>query len=301
VRSRLAAYINDLIDLGVDGLRLDAAKHMPTADIANILSRVKQPLYITQEFIWGAGEPIDGNTYIPNGNVQEFRFVNTMKDAFSRGDLSYLGGMNGWGWIPSSEANAFVADHDTERSGGSLSYKSPNNQYTLAHIFSLSFPYGRPTILSGYIFDNTDQGAPNGGYVTCYGPGGVNGWLCQHRWKGISGMIGFFNQVGDAPVVHWVSDAAPLIAYGRGALGSVVINTAWWTWSRGFPTSLPDGEYCDIANGDFDANQCTGPTVTVTNGTFTASVNGNSALAIHVGSRIVSVENRMFQQAGRSK
>lgn len=71
VRSRLAEYINDLISLGVDGLRLDAVKRkfsddqppetqvadpsrdvsadMPAADIANILSRVDRPLYITQE------------------------------------------------------------------------------------------------------------------------------------------------------------------------------------------------------------------------------------------------------------
>lgn len=39
VRGRIAGYLNDLLSLGVDGLRIDAAKHMPAADLANIKSR----------------------------------------------------------------------------------------------------------------------------------------------------------------------------------------------------------------------------------------------------------------------
>jgi glycosidase len=84
VRSKLAAYANDLIALGVDGLRLDAAKRLhisfafrigwlteladiPTADIANILSRLSSKVYITQEVIFGAGEPITPAMYTGNG------------------------------------------------------------------------------------------------------------------------------------------------------------------------------------------------------------------------------------------
>jgi hypothetical protein len=68
VRQRLAAYANDLISLGVDGLRLDASKRtllnsmrievanswvisldINPDDIANILSRLTTRPYITQE------------------------------------------------------------------------------------------------------------------------------------------------------------------------------------------------------------------------------------------------------------
>ncbi|MEE3918079.1 alpha-amylase family glycosyl hydrolase [Micromonospora sp. BRA006-A] len=42
VRSRLAAYLNDLLSLGVDGFRLDGSKHMPAADIAAIKAAVPQ-------------------------------------------------------------------------------------------------------------------------------------------------------------------------------------------------------------------------------------------------------------------
>lgn len=49
VRGRLAEYANDLISLGVDGLRLDAAKDIPPQDIAAILAQFTKSIYITQE------------------------------------------------------------------------------------------------------------------------------------------------------------------------------------------------------------------------------------------------------------
>lgn len=61
------------------------------------------------------------------------------------------------------------ANHDTERGGSSLNYQASNNRYTLALVFSLSFPYGTPTILSGYQFSSYDAGSPNSGKrVSCY-------------------------------------------------------------------------------------------------------------------------------------
>ena len=86
VRSRLAAYGNDLLSLGADGLRLDAAKResppvvvsqlktdwapdIASGDIANILSRLTRRPYITQEVIFGAGEPITPSEYVNNGKV----------------------------------------------------------------------------------------------------------------------------------------------------------------------------------------------------------------------------------------
>ncbi|KAG6819763.1 hypothetical protein H0H93_008873 [Arthromyces matolae] len=71
VRGRLAEYANDLLSLGVDGLRLDAAKHMASTDIANITSRFTSEPYITQEVIWGAGEAVQPSEYVGIGDVQE--------------------------------------------------------------------------------------------------------------------------------------------------------------------------------------------------------------------------------------
>ncbi|PIL31197.1 hypothetical protein GSI_05895 [Ganoderma sinense ZZ0214-1] len=284
VRGRLAEYGNDLLSLGVDGLRLDAAKHMATTDIAAILSQLNSTPYITQEVIYGAGEPITPNEYEGNGDVQEFRYTTALLNAFSGGGISSLQSFDNLGWVNGSGANVFVTNHDTERNGASLNDNSPSNTYVSAMVFSLAHPYGTPTILSSYSgFTNTDAGAPNGGVGTCSGSGGENGWLCQHRWIAVSGMVGFRNNVGDAALTNWVSPQSQQIAFGRGALGFVAINNADSAWSTTFSTSLPDGSYCDVVHGSASGGNCTGGSFTVSGGSFSATVSARDSIAIHTG------------------
>ncbi|KAJ7056017.1 glycoside hydrolase superfamily [Mycena amicta] len=283
VRGILAAYGNHLISLGVDGFRLDAAKHIPATDIANILSRLTSKPYITQEVIWGSGEPIQPSEYVGNGDVQEFRYTTAVKNAFSGGGISALQNLDSQGWVAGSQANVFVANHDTERNGNSLNINSPSNTYITATIFSLAHSYGTPTILSSYSFGTTDDGAPNGGAGTCSTTGGANGWLCQHRFVAITGMVGFRNKVGSAAIVNWVSPQSSQIGFGRGSLGFVAINNANSAWSTTFTTSLPNGVYCDVISGKSSNGACTGSKFTVSSGKFTATVPARSALAIHTG------------------
>ncbi|KAJ7056015.1 glycoside hydrolase [Mycena amicta] len=283
VQGVLAAYGNHLISLGVDGFRLDAAKHMAATDIASILSRLTSKPYITQEVIWGAGEPIQPSEYVGNGDVQEFRYTTAVQNAFSGGGISALQNLDSQGWVAGSQANVFVANHDTERNGNSLNINSPSNTYITATIFSLAHSYGTPTILSSYSFGTTDDGAPNGGAGTCSTTGGANGWLCQHRFVAFTGMVGWRNNVGSAAIVNWVSPQSSQIAFGRGSLGFVAINNADSSWSTTFTTSLPNGAYCDVISGTSSGGACTGSGFTVSGGTFTATVPARSALAIHTG------------------
>ncbi|KAJ7895008.1 glycoside hydrolase [Mycena leptocephala] len=283
VRGVLAAYGNHLISLGIDGFRLDAAKHMPATDIANILSRLTTKPYITQEVIWGSGEPIQPSEYVGNGDVQEFRYTTAVKNAFSGGGISSLQNLDSMGWVSGSQANVFVANHDTERNGNSLNINSPSNTYITATIFSLAHSYGTPTILSSYSFGTTDDGAPNGGAGTCSTTGGANGWLCQHRFVAITGMVGFRNQVGTAAITNWVSPQSQQIAFGRGSAGFVAINNADSAWSTTFTTSLPNGAYCDVISGKSSSGACTGTGITVSGGSFSATVPARSAIAIHTG------------------
>ncbi|KAG8970027.1 hypothetical protein FRC03_011826 [Tulasnella sp. 419] len=284
VRARLATYANDLLSLGADGLRLDAAKHIPATDISNILSRLSKSVYITQEVIFGSGEPITPSEYVGNGPVQEFRYTSTLKDAFNNANISPLQDINNRGWISSDLANVFVANHDTERGGSSLSYKSSNNAYVLATIFSLSFPYGHPTILSSYQFSSNDAGAPNGGAGTCSGSGGSNGWNCEHRWTAIAGMVKFYNKVKGTSLTNWVSGSSSQIAFGRGSVGFVAINSGSSSWTRTFTTSLPNGNYCNVISGaPISGGGCSGASFTVSGGSFTATVGARNAIAIHTG------------------
>ncbi|QRV93130.1 alpha-amylase [Ceratobasidium sp. AG-Ba] len=283
VRSRLAAYANDLISLGVTGLRLDAAKHMASGDISNILSRLSKPVYITQEVIFGNGEEVTPAEYTGNGDVQEFRYTSTLQSAFSSNGISGLNGLENFGWVSGGGANVFVANHDTERNGASLNHNSPSNTYALAMVFSLSYPYGTPTILSSYSFSNIDDGAPNGGSGTCSGSGGSDGWLCQHRWPAVAGMVPWFNAVDGQALTNWQTGSNQQIAFGRGSTGFVAINNADSTWSSTFTTSLPNGVYCDIIGGTASSGSCTGTSFTVSNGSFSATVPARNAIAIYTG------------------
>ncbi|KAG5652077.1 hypothetical protein H0H81_006370 [Sphagnurus paluster] len=239
VQGILARYANDLISLGVDGLRLDSAKRrvvsrpfltglikfmlldIAASDIANILSRLSTKPYITQEVIWGAGEAVQPSEYIGNGDVQEFRYSSALMGAFLGGGISSLQTLEGRGWIAGDQANVFVADHDTERELG-------------------------PAL---------PRAEAEGGSVS----------------------------IGSAAMTNWVSPQSQQIAFGRGSFGFVAINNADSPWTATFSTSLPDGSYCDVISGTSSLGLCTGIGLTVSGGSFTATVAARSAIAIHTG------------------
>ncbi|KMO97015.1 carbohydrate-binding module family 20 domain-containing protein [Streptomyces roseus] len=275
VRGRIAGYLNDLLSLGVDGLRIDAAKHMPAADLANIKSRLSNPsAYWKQEAIHGAGEAVSPSEYLGNGDVQEFRYARDLKRVFQNENLAYLKNFGeAWGYMPSAQAAVFVDNHDTERGGDTLNYKD-GSAYTLASVFMLAWPYGSPDVHSGYEWSDKDAGPPNGGSVkACY----ADGWKCQHAWREISSMVAFRNAARGQAVTDWWDDGADRIAFGRGSKAYVAINHESAALTRTFQSSLPAGDYCDVQSGR---------TVKVnTAGQFTATLGAGTALALHAGAR----------------
>ncbi|NYV75486.1 carbohydrate-binding module family 20 domain-containing protein [Streptomyces sp. UH6] len=275
VRGRIAAYMNDLLSLGADGFRVDAAKHMPAADLAAIKSRLTDPnAYWKQEVIHGAGEAVQPDEYVNTGDVQEFRYARDLKRVFTNENLAYLKNYGeSWGYLGSSKAGVFVDNHDTERGGDTLTYKS-GSAYTLASVFMLAWPYGSPDVHSGYEFTDHDAGPPNGGQVNaCYS----DGWKCQHAWREISSMVALRNTARGQAVTNWWDDGGDRIAFGRGSKAYVAINHTTSAFSRTFQTSLAAGDYCDVQSGR---------AVTVnSSGQFTATLGAGTALALHTGAR----------------
>jgi len=292
-----------LLSLGVDGFRLDAAKNIAASDIANITSRLSSSnVYITQEVIWGG--VVDPNEYTNNGDVLEFRYATALKAAFLDGGIASLQNLppDNQSWVPTDKANVFVADHDTERDASTLNMTSPSSTYITASVFSLAHPYGTPTVLSSFSYSSYDDGAPNNGSGTCDTAGGKGGWYCQHRLTAISGMVGFRNAVGSAPMTNWTSPQSQQIAFGRGSSGFVAINNADSVWTSSFSTSLPDGQYCDVISGTGSPGKCTGTTITVSKGSFTGSIPSRSAVAIHTaastGGKSAAVTFKQIGSAG---
>lgn len=278
VRNRLAAYLNDLLSLGVAGFRIDAAKHIPAADLAAIKARLTNPdVYWVQEVIGAAGEPIQESEYVGTGDVHEFDYARTLKARFD-GQIKDLAGIAN-GLLPSAQAGVFVDNHDTERNGETMTYQW-GAKYVLANAFLLSYPYGSPSVYSGYRFTDHDAGAPGSTATTVPDASCTSGqWTCTQRWTEVAGMVGFHNAVEGTALTNWWDDGSNHIAYGRGARGYVTINNGASAVTRTYQTSLPAGTYCDVVA----AADCSRTYTVSASGTFSATVPAYGALALHVG------------------
>ncbi|MFE9168259.1 alpha-amylase family protein [Streptomyces kebangsaanensis] len=273
VRKAIAGYMNDLLSLGVDGFRVDAAKHIDAGDLANIKSRLtNRNAYWKQEVIYGAGEAVQPGEYTGNGDVQEFRYAYDLKRVFNNEKLAYLKNYGeGWGYLNNSVAGVFVDNHDTERNGSTLNYKNGAN-YTLAHVFMLAWPYGAPDVNSAYEWSDIDAGPPNGGKVNaCW----QDGWKCQHAWPEIRSMVAFRNATRGQAVTNWWDNGNNAIAFGRGDKGFVAVNHESGSLTRTYQTSLPAGTYCNVQNNT--------PVTVNSAGQFTATLGSNTALALYAG------------------
>ena len=317
VRPRIQAYLNDLLSLGVDGFRIDAAKHIPPADLTAILSGLKRvpegdTPQVIQEVIEGNGEPIQGSDYFNTTQysslVNEFQYGQEMKRILTSGRLKELFFFNSSkpGFMPSDKATVFIDNHDTQRNGSTLSYKD-GNKYVLANVLMLAWPYGYPQLMSGYAFTDKEVGPPGSGGVTSaiYSsptdttPDCSGGWLCEHRYTAIGNMVAFRNytQSGTSQISTWVPayNNYNEVAFGIGIngidRGFVVANGENFGFAQTFQTSMPAGTYCNVIDGQLNASGtgCTGTTITVdANGSFSAWVNAMSAIAIHGGQKVTA-------------
>jgi alpha-amylase len=289
VQRKIAAYLTDLLSLGVDGFRIDAAKHIQTDDLATILRSVRYgsaPL-IYQEVIDPGTEAVRKSEYYQNGHVIEFEYGKIIGEAFSdnRQGLAQLEDLaNSPRLMPSEKAIVFIDNHDKQRGHGGggnyLTYKD-GKLYDLANIFMLAYPYGIPQIMSSYDFSNSDQGPPADEQGRTLDVDCAQAWVCEHRRGAIAAMVQFHNQVADAPLANWWSDGKNQIAFGRGDSGFVVINRDETALTQTFQTGLSPGFYCNVMS-----EECTSEVQVNRQGKARITVEGMGAIAIHKGSKI---------------
>ncbi|CAG0891410.1 unnamed protein product [Darwinula stevensoni] len=318
----LAGYMNKLIDYGVAGFRIDASKHMWPGDLGSIFSRLSnlntnhgfpsgtRP-FIFQEVIDLGGEPITGSEYVGNGRVTEFKYGKFLGEIFRKqNQLQYVENFGeGWGMLAGGNAVVFTDNHDNQRGHGAggdmiLTFRVPR-LYKMANAFMLAWPYGYPKVMSSYYWDQNWQGGQDqndwvgpphdGNYntlpVTINGDGSCgNGWICEHRWRQITNMVQFRNNVGLEPVENFWSGTAHQIAFSRGSSGFIAINNDDSASIQGdFMTGLPAGDYCDVISGSLENGSCTGKVITV-NGSGMANINISASeedpvIAIHTGAK----------------
>lgn len=288
VQDRIAAYLRRLInDEHVDGLRIDAAKHMAPGDVRAILNKAGNH-FAFLEVIGAQGQVVQPSQYTDIAKVTDFKYGTDIAGKFRgdfNGNLSQLRTFGDtWDLVPSYRAVVFVVNHDRERGhggGGNLTYKD-GARYNLANVFMLAHPQGYPQVMSGYQFTDNDAGPPSGG-------GCANrAWVCEHRWGNIANMVAYRKHVIEAcrsgaevNIDHWWTNGQNQIAFGCGDRGFVVINNEEGPLNRRLKTGLTAGRYCNILSND---DPCGGEIIEVdAKGFATFNVAGMKAAAIYGG------------------
>ena len=269
VRTKIQRYLHTLQDLGVGGIRIDAAKHMHPEDIQAILNGLDDELFIFQEVIDSGKQPVSVNEYLTIANVTEFNYSQGIGEIFSTGKLTELATLNEQGGLlPSEKAVVFIDNHDNQRGHGmaaKLNHRS-GKTYDLASIFMLAWPYGYPKVMSSYEWGgkNDNLGPPHDqagntlpvynsdGSVNCFG----NQWVCEHRRPAMANMVAFRNALVSASaqqVTHWWDNGNNQIAFALStsknavqSSGFVVINREQQAMQTTLQTGMPEGKYCNI-------------------------------------------------------
>ena len=264
VRDKVAGYLNNLVDIGVAGIRIDAAKHMWPEDIANIMSRVKSlptshgfaansKLFVYSEVIDRNDGAVTVDQYYDVGLVTEFRYC--MKLAWGINDYSQLGGLvdYGWGMARADRAFVFVDNHDNQRGHGGagdvVTHKTPRD-YKQAVSYMLAHPYGFTQVMSSYYFTSTDEGPPHNddwsaADVVIKPDGSCDGgWVCEHRWNPIAKMVRFRNAVAGTDMVNYWNNGGA-VAFSRGNKGFFAM-VKGGSMTETLATGLPAGTYCNI-------------------------------------------------------
>ncbi|MET7474798.1 carbohydrate-binding module family 20 domain-containing protein [Streptomyces sp. NPDC005648] len=282
VRSGLAAFLNKQIALGVDGFRVDSAKHIPAADLAAIVAKLDTttsgaaPYVFDEVYPGSTPQPSD---YFGSGDVLDFTYASRMKSAF-QGNVSDLSSLSSSGILPAADSVSFVTNHDTERNGLDMSYKD-GDAYKLANLFELAYKWSTPTVYSSWQWTQSDQAPPNSaGFVT--GTDCANGWNCLDRDTAVVGMVAWHNAVDTAAVSNWQTMSSNVIGFGRSGAGFFALNNGSSAATYTFTTGMADGTYADVVDG--------GDTkVTVSGGSASITVPAKGAVAFYNSSYTCTV------------
>lgn len=270
VRATIVAYLEDLLSLGVTGFRIDAAKHIDPDDLAAIVAALPEGTPVISEVIRGPGEPVQPEQYTDFSTVWEFGWADRIGDFVRSGSARAIADFSpGPYGLLEQQARTFVANHDTERNGSTLSYAN-GAEFAAATAIMLASDYGPPTLYSGYSFSDRDAGPPleaDGSVAdaSCTGDehadvvaeeGWEDGaWVCQHRWPGTLELVAWRTRVVDAPVTATESHTqegmrGAAVSIARGSTGIAIVNVTEHPIGVAVPTELADGTYCDVVLPD---------------------------------------------------
>lgn len=233
VRAIQKAHLKLLLDLGVDGFRFDAAKHIPGEVLSEYID------YINQESggrAWNYLEVIgDRDTRAEDYNwiaaVSDFRFYNSTKQAFTfGGDLRSLPADA----VNDSRSITFGQNHDTIRSLNDKAI-NPYQEITDAHLataYTLARESGTPLVFND---DNLKA---------AYVPAGV-------KFRQVMAQRGQEGRNVSEQILR-VVDSSTVLVMERGAEGFLVLNKGTGAFDRAaldMTLSNLEGCYEEVRNG----------------------------------------------------
>lgn len=257
VRQQQRLMVKALVDMGFDGFRIDAIKHITEGMIDNLADH---PTF-SQKFWFGevlTGSDHDEGVFLAPFlretwiSAYDFPLFQTIREAFGfGGSLRTLA-------HPERDGNAlsrfravtFVVNHDIPHNEGFRSWLLDPQDEHLAYAYILGRDGGVPLVYS----DNNES----------HHAADRDRWTNAYQRPDITAMIGFHNAVhGDPMVILYESDV--LLVFRRGHRGIVAINKAGSNQWASFNT-------WGLANPGTYHDQIHGYTMTVSGDWFTLFV-----------------------------
>ncbi|CAE7940581.1 amy, partial [Symbiodinium necroappetens] len=334
-RDILTKHLTELHDLGVTMLRLDAASYVSVEDLAVIINQLPWDL-VYQE--WWGGVPLEERT-VAVGHYRDQKYGLKITNALGVGDVKYMPELlnisHGIDGISPERAVYPLTFHDQRTLQADRFIPTFKNglEFHQQQKFLLAWPSAVAVrLFGGFTFTNMDAGPPgNCGNGQCQ-PFPVymfndaeprcmptptesplatsyEGWVCEHRWEGIAGLVAFRKACRGQPITQtWSESTVPSVGLGHfafragGDCFAALVrgdNTRWpnyWgdlgPWRlAGLAPGLPPGRYCDMASLTtlrcWDRRSCPREVVIGSDGSVvTGTVPNGDLMAIYAGGRL---------------
>ncbi len=110
VQGQIVGYLKNLYNMGVKGIRIDAAKHQDANELSGITKQLPSDMYIGQEVIGASGEAVQPSMYYGLGQVSEFYYADYLDtNIINENKMTYLQTFGeSWGLMPNQYAVVFL-------------------------------------------------------------------------------------------------------------------------------------------------------------------------------------------------
>ncbi len=110
VQGQIAGYLKNMYNMGVKGIRIDAAKHQDANELSGITKQLPSDMYIGQEVIGASGEAVQPSMYYGIGQVSEFYYADYLdSNIINENKMTNLQSFGeSWGLMPNQYAVVFL-------------------------------------------------------------------------------------------------------------------------------------------------------------------------------------------------